>query len=146
MKTFLTTVLSLCIIAINIALTVHLMDVVRVVSAIQAAWGKAEGATYSIPWLPLFVIIPAGAVAGSLYAAERLYQLARKPGISPMVQLATKVMGVQAACLWLGRITLLIARPVDRTIGNILLALSIPVFTVVVWVAADKLGKRQNRM
>ncbi len=134
MKNLIATVLALAGVGVNLALTVHLMNIVTIVSAVQTVWAKAEGAPETISWLPVFVIIPGVAIAGAVFVAERLFKLARVGDLKDMVRFVLRVGAVQLAAWWLGRTMLVVARPVERTAGNVTTLGLLAVLMVFMWV------------
>lgn len=109
------------------------MDTVKIVSAVQAVWGKTEGSVETIPWISAFVLIPAAAIVGAVYVAERYFKLAKTEGVKGMVRFGLKVGSVQIAAWWAGRVLMVLVRPVERTAANLFQLVFLGMLSIVLW-------------
>ena len=132
MKTLLATVMALVGVGVNVYVMIELVEIVEIVGAVRRM-GRPEGSTGTIPWLPLFVVIPVLAIGGAIFVAERLFRYAKNGTLKDMLSLGCKVAAVQLGALWLGRTTMVLVRPVDRTPGNLLFFLLYALVVVGLW-------------
>jgi len=131
MAGLLSAVLILAGISANLWLMVHLMNIVRVVSAIQMAWGQAEGMVEAIPWLPFFVLIPVAAIIGTIYMSEKYLKVKKAAGLKGLLRFAFRVWSVQLLALAVGDALQVVFLPGMRTAGLIAKLLVLVIAAVV---------------
>lgn len=142
MSGLLTVVLILTGSATNLWLMVRLMHIVKLASAIQMAWSKAEGMAEAIPWLPLFVVIPVAAIIGTIFISERYLKLRKAASPKRMLGFAVRVWTVQLLAFALGEFLVVAFVPVMRTVALVQLVVALIVAIGLKMLSESQWGQR----